>query len=97
MSEYINPEFEHVSRHQAVTDVIESIALEEKSIAGILCIEAKKIEAVINSPLPCIEDLKDINESVCACIQNIIKLQMLMEFKLNAIKKLIGESDDRLY
>lgn len=96
MSEYINPELKHVSRHQAVTDVIESIALEEKSIAGILCIEAKKIEAVINSPLPCIEDLKAINESVCTCIQNIIKLQMLMEFKLNAIKKLIGESDDRL-
>lgn len=93
MSECKNSNIEHVTRRQAVTDVIESIALEEKSIADILCIEAKKIEAVVQTPFPCVKDLKDINESVCGCIKHLIKLQMLLEFKLGEVKGFIDMDD----
>lgn len=92
MSEYINPKTVHAEKHQAVTDIIESIALGEKSFADILSLEAKKLEAVLNLPSLHAKDLKAVNESVTACIKDVLKLQMLMEFKLDEIRKLAGNN-----
>lgn len=82
-----------VSRRQAVTDVIESIAMEEKSIASILKVEAKKIQKAVDCPEPVVSDIISINETVCRCLKNIIKLQMLLEFKLEEVQELIDDSD----
>jgi hypothetical protein len=82
-----------ISRRQAVTDVIESIALEEKGIASILKMEAKKIQKVIDYPEPVVSDIILVNESVCRCLKNIIKLQILLEFKLEEVQGLVDDSD----
>ena len=82
-----------ISRRQAVTDVIESIALEEKGIASILKMEAKKIQKVIDYPEPVVSDIILVNESVCRCLKNLIKLQILLEFKLEEVQGLVDDSD----
>jgi 2-hydroxy-3-keto-5-methylthiopentenyl-1-phosphate phosphatase len=82
-----------ISRRQAVTDVIESIALEEKGIASILKMEAKKIQKVIDYSEPVVSDIILVNESVCRCLKNLIKLQILLEFKLEEVQGLVDDSD----
>ncbi|MEN6314161.1 MAG: hypothetical protein ABFD25_07935 [Clostridiaceae bacterium] len=86
-------ENEQISRRQAITDVIESIAMEEKGIAAILKVEAKKIQKVIDCICPDKSDLIGINNSVCHCLKNIIKLQILLEFKLEEVSGMIDDSD----
>lgn len=84
---------EQVSRRQAITDVIESIAMEEKGIAAILKAEARKVQKVIDCPCPDRSEIIGINDSVCHCLKNIIKLQILLEFKLEEVSDLIDDSD----
>ena len=84
---------DQVSRRQAVTDVIESIAMEEKSIASILKAEARKVQKVLDCPEPVVSDIICINDSVCHCLKNIIKLQILLEFKLEEVQELVDDSD----
>ncbi len=82
-----------VSRRQAITDVIESIAMEEKAVSKILDAEAKKICEAINVCRPNIQDFLSIDQSVCDCIKSLIKLQMLLQFKLEEIKDFLDDSD----
>jgi len=90
---YSNTSCEQVSRRQAVTNIIDSIAKEELAIAALLDAEAGKVEAAVKNFKPCIKDLESINHSVCSCLKNLIKLQMLLEFKLEEVKDLIDDSD----
>lgn len=84
---------EPVSRRQAITDVIESIAMEEKAVSKILDAEAKKICEAINACRPEIQNFLSIDQSVCDCIKGLIKLQMLLQFKLEEIKEFLDDSD----
>jgi len=77
---------DQVSRRQAITDVIESIAMEEKGIAAILKVEAKKIQKVIDCPCTETSEMISINNSVCHCLKNIIKLQMILELYIITLK-----------
>ena len=86
-------ENEQVSRRQAITDIIESIAMEEKGIAAILKAEAKKIQKVVDCACPESTEIVEINNSVCHCLKNIIKLQILLEFKLEEVSDIIDDSD----
>jgi hypothetical protein len=84
----VNP----VSREQALTDIIESIALEETALAHILNAEGEKIQKAVE----CIcnkDGLIEVNESVNDTIKNIIKLQMLLQFKLEEAEGIIGEEE----
>lgn len=91
--EYTSKSENQVSRRQAVTDVIESIAMEEKSIASILKVESRKVQKAIDCPEPAVSDIISINDSVCRCLKNIIKLQILLEFKLEEVQELVDDSD----
>ncbi|GEM_PF-5110173 len=75
-----------VSRAQAVADIIESIALEETGIAHILNAEGEKIQtgaAIARS----VADLVSVNASVKDTLANVVKSQMLLQFKLEEIAK----------
>lgn len=65
----------------ALANVIQSIALEEAGIAHIINAEGEKIQKCVELAENC-EDLIDVNESVSDTLKNIIKLQMLLQFKL---------------
>ncbi len=85
--------FDDISRRQAVTHVIESIAMEEKAVSHVLDAEARKICEALNVCRADIQDFIAIDQSVCECIKNLIKLQMLLQFKLEEIKDFVDDSD----
>ena len=75
-----------VDRTQAIADIIESIALEETGLAHIINAEGEKIQAGLVIAKS-ISDLVEINSSVKDTLVNVIKLQMLLQFKLEEISK----------
>ncbi len=74
----VNP----ISRCQAITDVIESIALEETGLAHIINAEGEKIQAALEIATT-IDELVTINESVRRTLIDVSKVQMLLQYKLD--------------
>ena len=70
------------SRRQAVTDVIESIALEECGIAHILNAEGEKLQRAVTFSDLCVDDIVCINNSLIDVIKNIACLEAELKGKL---------------
>lgn len=71
-------------RHHACTQVIESVALTETSIAHILNAEGEKLQKAI-ACCSCINDLLKINESVLRTIVHSTQLEQMLFYKLDAV------------
>lgn len=79
-----------ITIEESVNLLLASIAFEELGLAHIINAEAEKIQYVLGTlegqtPLetpPTIEDLLEINNSVDKTLRNVIKKQMLLQFKL---------------
>ncbi len=71
---------------QAITDVIESIALEEVGLANLIAAEACKIDKALDLA-ETIDDLVKINCSVADTLEEIVKAQMLLNSKLKKVTK----------
>ena len=69
-------------RSQAVTDVIESIALEECAIAHILNAEGEELQRVITFPNLCVDDIVAVNCSIIDVIKNAACLEAELKDKL---------------
>lgn len=83
---------EPVTREQAITDIIESIALEETGLAHIINAEGEKIQK--GKELACnVDELVILNASVKDTLTNIIKIQMLLQFKLEEIAKFLPKPE----
>ena len=80
-----------VDRDQAIADIIESIALEETGLAHIINAEGEKIQRALQIAGNA-EDLISVNESVKDTLVNIIKMQMLLQFKLEEVTKIQEET-----
>ena len=70
-----------IDKEQAIADIIESIALEETGLAHIINAEGEKIQRALEIA-DSTDDLINVNKSVKDTIVNIIKMQMLLQFKL---------------
>lgn len=72
--------------------LLASIALEELALAHILNAEAEKIQFVLGTlsgvshpSTPTVSNVLEINASVRATMQDVIKTEMLLQFKLENI------------
>jgi hypothetical protein len=77
-----------IDREQALTMLMASIALEEMGLAHIINAESEKIQYVLSAklPKPCsITELKEINQGVERVIREVMKLQMLLQEKLENV------------
>jgi choice-of-anchor A domain-containing protein len=72
----------------ALTDVVESIALEEVGLAHIINAEGEKIQKALDIAVD-INELNELNGSVKDTLVNVIKMQMLLEFKIEEVKKIV--------
>lgn len=87
----ISPEIS-VTFEDAINLLLTSIAMEEVSLSKLMDAETKKICCVLDDCKQKESTLYDairINKSVDDTIQNMIKLQMLLQFKLEDIKEIL--------
>lgn len=72
-----------ITREDAVGDLIESIAMQESSLAHILNAESEKIEAVANMAELSPQQLIAVNRSVKNTIDTVIRLESALAAKLS--------------
>ncbi|MFR7591102.1 MAG: hypothetical protein ACLUVC_06655 [Longibaculum sp.] len=70
------------SREQAITDLIESVALQETALSHILNAEGEKIQAVVAMEDVTAEELLMVNQSVENMTNTIARLEILLQSKL---------------
>ncbi len=87
----IHPDID-ITLEDAINLLLVSVALEEISLSDLIRAEAQKLENILkqcnsseNSP----ENILDINRSIDDTLKNIIKLQMILQFKLDNVRELI--------
>lgn len=69
------------TRCQAITDIIESVALEQAALSHILNAEGEKIQKVVATATTS-EQLLAVNKSVQAMVNTISRLEMVLQAKL---------------
>lgn len=86
----IKPRIE-ISFEETIVLLLSSIALEELSLAHIMNAEAEKIQEVVKGP-GCnkYDELIGIDKSVERILRDVIKKEMLLEFKLENILELLN-------
>jgi hypothetical protein len=85
----IKPKIE-VKFEESIVLLLSSIALEELSLAHIMNAEAEKIQEVVkNQSCNKLADLVNIDKSVERILRDVIKKEMLLEFKFENILELL--------
>ena len=67
---------------QAVTDLIQSVALQEAALSHIMNAEGEKMQAIIGMPDVTPAQLLSLNSSVERMINAITRLEMILQAKL---------------
>lgn len=76
--------------NDTVVLLLASIAMEELSLAHIMNAEAEKVQEVVKRPgCDKLDDLLCINKSVERMMRDVIKKEMLLEFKFDNILDLL--------
>ena len=70
------------TRSQAITDLIESVALQETALSHIINAEGEKIQAIIGMEDISSDELLDLNNSVQTMITAILRLEIIIQSKL---------------
>lgn len=87
----IKPKIE-ISFEETIILLLASVALEELSLAHIMNAEAEKIQEIIKSGCGNkLNDLLCINKSVGKTMKDVIKKEMLLEFKFENILELMDK------
>jgi len=94
-----NPDI-NIDRKDAINIIIASIAMEELALAHILNAEGEKIQYVLGTlddkdpGEVTICDIMAVNESVRKTMRDVIKTEMLLQFKLEDALELDENGDD---
>jgi len=83
----------NIDRDDAINLLLTSIALEELSLAHIMNAEGEKLQKVIGDEDSTFDVLMEANRSVEKMLRNVIKKEMLLQFKLEDVIELIDEKD----
>ena len=71
------------TRYDAITDIIQSVALEQASLSHILNAEGEKLQCVLSSNCTTPQQIIETNESVRAMVESISKLELILQYKLS--------------
>lgn len=84
-----------IKRKDSITDIVESVALEQTALSHILNAEGEKIQKILESE--CKENLLKVNESVQTTINSITRLETILQGKLELFKDCLCTSDCNNY
>ncbi|MGE5678992.1 MAG: hypothetical protein ACM3ZR_13135 [Pseudomonadota bacterium] len=88
----IKPKIE-ITIEETIKLLLASIAFEELSLAHIMNAEAEKIQEIVKSPCgDKLHDLICIDKSVEKVLRDVIKKEMLLEFKFEDVLELIDKN-----
>lgn len=76
------------TRERAITDIIESTALQKTALAHILNAEGEKIQAAILTQGLNPANVLEVNDSVLAMLYGVTRLELILEAKLNILPDL---------
>ena len=84
------PNGANMTREEALTMIIASIAMEELALSHILNAEGEKLQYILGtlpsaSPRACPQDVLAVNKSVTALVEAVTQNQMLLKNKLNQV------------
>lgn len=84
----------HTTRHQAITDIVASVALEQSALSHILNAEGEKLQQAVH--MQCIQptQLLDINRSVERMVHAISRLEMVLQSKLEMFEDCICDNSE---
>lgn len=82
------------TRAQAITDIIESVALEETALSHILNAEGEKIQKVVAMENVTPEVLLATNKSVESMVNAVSRLEMILQSKLNTFEGCLCENTE---
>lgn len=80
-------------RCQAISDVIESVVLQEAALSHILNTGGESIQAVLNTECMTAEQLVKFNEYATRLIESITRLEMMLQAKLKTLFDGFGDCD----
>ncbi len=81
------------TRCQAITDIISSVALQQTALSHILNAEGEKIQKAV-ADAKTTEELLAVNKSVNSMVDNIARLEMLLQGKLQVFSDYLGDTCD---
>lgn len=73
---------------QAISNLLEALAMQQASIARLIDTEGNKIQAVLDMGCVSVDQMLSVNQSVSDTLTKVIKLEMMLDLKLEEIKKL---------
>lgn len=73
------------TREQAVTDIIESVALQESAFSHIINAESEKMQTIIDMEGTTTEQLLRLNSSVRSMLNALTRTELLLQSKLDII------------
>lgn len=79
-----------VTRCDAITDIIESVALQQTGLSHILNAEGEKIQAVLALATDT-DELLEVNKSVESMVNSITRLEVILQGKLELFKDCVCE------
>lgn len=82
-----------VTRCQAISDIIESVALEQAAIAHILNAEGEKIQKVVAAASD-ISQMLEVNKSVKSLVKTISNLEIILQAKLDLFSDCLCQECD---
>jgi len=85
-----------VSIEQALANIIDSIAMEDAALSGILNSESELIKKTANISKD-IGELVSVNESVKSVIRNVSGLQIIIQHMLENAERLLREIEETGY
>ncbi|MEG2014245.1 MAG: hypothetical protein RR086_00795 [Clostridia bacterium] len=77
------------TRCQAISDLMESVALEETALSHIINAEGEKIQKIINLSGVTAQNMLDVNASVQSMVESITSLEVILQ---NKLKLFVGET-----
>lgn len=74
------------TREQAISDLIESVALQDAALSHILNAEGEKIQAIVATENVSYDQLMSLNSSVTKLLSSVARLETVFHSKLELFK-----------
>ncbi len=82
----------HSSRCNAVTDIIQSVALEQAALSHILNAEGEKLQHMLSDKCVSPEQILATNDSVRSMVDSVGKLELILQYKLSLFENCLCDN-----